>query len=405
MNDERGVLAAIRVFRIAIGGFPCRRQFPVLLSLCRLQACEEANEMLWLLMWPIEAAFDAVNWLVTPLLLGVFWSSVLAHAAVWLWIRRFELLKRVTGAAEPWRLGCPAAVGERPPFAVVTGGSQGLGNQLVLRLRRLGYYVEVWDVAGPRPSGAGAGEACMRAGGSELSYKIVDVGDPSQVAAAAEALLRRGIVPDLLVLNAGIVTGKRIGAGMDLARTRKLFDVNVLQMFAVTNALMPAMVGNAVPEGTGSAAAAAWARGIVVVGSVAGFAGCAYVSDYNASKAAANIFAEGLAAEIREAKGPRPVQVTLVCPYRINTGMFDGAKDLTMMGLLREDDVADAVLRGVKLGQDRVVMPYWLMGFHCVKVLLPARFEGFLDTFFGASAACKDLGNAVDSKLAARKAE
>ena len=64
---------------------------------------------------------------------------------------------------------------------------------------------------------------------------------------------------------------------------------------------------------------------IVSIASSAGLAGIAGLSDYCSSKFAAVGFNESLQMEL-VATGKTAVHTSLVCPYIINTGMFDGAK-------------------------------------------------------------------------------
>lgn len=70
---------------------------------------------------------------------------------------------------------------------------------------------------------------------------------------------------------------------------------------------------------------------LVSIASSAGLAGIAGLSDYCSSKFAAVGFHESLQMEL-VAMGINGVYMTVVCPYIINTGMFDGAKSrLTAM--------------------------------------------------------------------------
>lgn len=64
---------------------------------------------------------------------------------------------------------------------------------------------------------------------------------------------------------------------------------------------------------------------VVTVASVAALIGANRMSDYCASKFGAFGFAESLEHEIRIA-GCNNVHTTTICPYFINTGMFDGCE-------------------------------------------------------------------------------
>ena len=65
---------------------------------------------------------------------------------------------------------------------------------------------------------------------------------------------------------------------------------------------------------------------IVTISSIAGIFGQAGLSDYCASKFAAVGFNDSLRNELLNLK-ITGVKTTLVCPYFINTGMFEGAKN------------------------------------------------------------------------------
>jgi len=64
---------------------------------------------------------------------------------------------------------------------------------------------------------------------------------------------------------------------------------------------------------------------IVTIASAAGFVGTNGLVDYCASKFAAVGFDESLRMELA-ALGKTGVHTTVVCPYYINTGMFEGIK-------------------------------------------------------------------------------
>ena len=63
---------------------------------------------------------------------------------------------------------------------------------------------------------------------------------------------------------------------------------------------------------------------IVSIASIAGFAPCNGMTDYCASKYAAVGFNDALELELHAAGSA--VRTTVVCPYFINTGMFDGCQ-------------------------------------------------------------------------------
>ena len=70
---------------------------------------------------------------------------------------------------------------------------------------------------------------------------------------------------------------------------------------------------------------------IVSIASSAGLFGVTGLADYCASKFAAVGFDESLRFEL-EAMGKTGVHTTVVCPYYINTGMFDGVRTRYQLG-------------------------------------------------------------------------
>ena len=64
---------------------------------------------------------------------------------------------------------------------------------------------------------------------------------------------------------------------------------------------------------------------IVSIASSAGLAGISGLCDYCSSKFGAVGFSESLQMELAS-MGEKDIQTTVVCPYIIDTGMFDGAK-------------------------------------------------------------------------------
>ncbi|RUS71580.1 hypothetical protein EGW08_020658 [Elysia chlorotica] len=116
---------------------------------------------------------------------------------------------------------------------------------------------------------------------------------------------------DILVNNAGIVTGTKFLDSPD-SMNIKTMDINCNAHFWTVKAFLPAMLKKN--------------RGHVVsLASAAGLFGVSGLSDYCASKFAAVGFDESLRAEIAK-MGKTGVKTTVVCPFYINTGMFEGAQ-------------------------------------------------------------------------------
>jgi len=116
---------------------------------------------------------------------------------------------------------------------LVTGGGNGLGRRLAIGAARRGARVVIWDVSAER---AGAVRDQIRAHGLRADARTVDVTDKAAVQAAAKAV---GDV-DVLVNNAGVVSGQPLLEGRDAGIERTL-NVNVLALYWVTRAVLPGM--------------------------------------------------------------------------------------------------------------------------------------------------------------------
>lgn len=177
-------------------------------------------------------------------------------------------------------------------FAVVTGGSGGLGRSIVSRLRQSGARVGNFD----RAEGDKA----------EDFYCACDVTDEVSVAkAVAEALVAFGRI-DILVNNAGVAAPDANVIDTPVADWRRVIDVNLTGAFIVSRAITASMV-----EG-------GYGR-IVNIGSFRGKEAPARSGAYAASKAALVALTRTLALEVAGSG----VLVNCIAPTAIDGGMSD----------------------------------------------------------------------------------
>lgn len=92
---------------------------------------------------------------------------------------------------------------------------------------------------------------------------------------------------------------------------RKTIDVNTMGILYAIREFVPSMMKNNKGH-------------IVTISSLSGFVSPAGLSEYAGSKAAATQIDESLRLEFK--KRSSKVKTTCICPFFINTGMFDGAK-------------------------------------------------------------------------------
>ncbi|CAL1288191.1 unnamed protein product [Larinioides sclopetarius] len=189
---------------------------------------------------------------------------------------------------------------------LITGGGCGIGRLLALRFAQHGARIVVWDL---NLNGAQETVKMVKDQGGEAFAYRCDVSQPQAVYDAAAKVKQEVGKVDILVNNAGIVTGKRLLDCPD-EKIKKTFEVNSLAHFWTCKAFLPDMMA----ENKGH---------IVSIASLAGYTGAVRLTDYCASKFAAVGFEESLRLELH-VEGYNEIISSVVCPYFINTGMFDG---------------------------------------------------------------------------------
>jgi all-trans-retinol dehydrogenase (NAD+) len=263
---------------------------------------------------------------------------------------------------------------------VITGGARGIGRQIAIKMARLGGRIVVYDVA------AEALEAIVdeivAAGGEAYGY-VCDVSNRREVYRIADEVKARAGPVDIVVNNAGIISGRRLLEIPD-ERIEAVFGVNVLALYWVTKAFLAEMI----ERNSGH---------IVTMASAAGLLGVDRQTDYAASKHAAIGFAESLRAELKRA-GHTGIKTTIVEPFYVDTGMVKGVKSRfpRLLPILEQEEVAARVVRAVMKNQQEVRIPTVLKLVPVLRILPVSLFDrlaGFLgvhesmDCFVGRSEA------------------
>ncbi|MDE1007517.1 MAG: SDR family oxidoreductase [Paraburkholderia fungorum] len=187
---------------------------------------------------------------------------------------------------------------------LITGGSRGIGRATARLLGAQGWSVGVnyaQNVAAARQTVADV----ERAGGQALAI-AGDVASETDVIAMFDALEQKFGRLDALVNNAGIVAPSSQLADMELARLKRMFDVNVLGAYLCAREAARRM-----------STARGGAGGVIVnISSAAARLGSPneYI-DYAGSKGAVDTLTIGLAKEL----GPQGVRVNAVRPGLIDT--------------------------------------------------------------------------------------
>ncbi len=250
---------------------------------------------------------------------------------------------------------------------LVTGGARGMGLLLARMAQERGARVAIWDTHDSALAAA-SGEL-----GGAVAADAVDVGCPEAVGLAAERL---PFAVDVLVNNAGVVSGKRFPE-LTPEEVRRTLRVNLEALFWTTRAFLPGMVR----RGEGH---------LVTMASAGGLVGVPALSDYCASKFGAVGFHESVRAELRHtAPG---IGTTLVCPFFVNTGMFAGVRTRFpfLLPILDPGAVAAATVRAIERNRATVVLPWFV---HSLKLLrlLPSAWLDPIAAFFGIHASMRSF--------------
>jgi len=192
--------------------------------------------------------------------------------------------------------------------AVVTGGSRGIGREVVRQLAAEGAEVTFFYLS--NREGAEATLAQSKEAGREATALQVDVRESAACVAAIESTLERTDRIDILVNNCGVIRDGLLASFEDDDITEVL-ATNVNGVFNVTRPVVPAMMRQR--GGT-----------IVNISSVSGEKGGRGQTNYAASKGAVNALTRALAVEL----APRKIRVNAVAPGVIETEMSREVREL-----------------------------------------------------------------------------
>jgi NAD(P)-dependent dehydrogenase (short-subunit alcohol dehydrogenase family) len=190
-------------------------------------------------------------------------------------------------------------------IALVTGANKGIGFEVA---RQLGQAGEQVLLGARNPTLGKAAVARLKDDGIDVRFIDLDVSNPASIQAAAAVIEAEYGRLDVLVNNAGIndpADGPPSKTSLDAVR--RVFDVNVFGVLAVTQAMLPLLRKSASAR-------------IVNVSSTLGSLSLSSdpgwefakvrITGYNTSKAALNMLTVLLAAELRDTN----IKVNAACP-------------------------------------------------------------------------------------------
>lgn len=266
---------------------------------------------------------------------------------------------------------------------LITGAASGLGRLQAYKFAELGAKLIVcWDLN--EAENDKTVNTINKQGGKAISFKC-NLADKDQVYATVDLTKKaiKKVLNDnnayvsMLINNAGVVTGKKMTECKD-SLMQLTMDVNATAHFWTTKSFYPDMVAHNKGH-------------IVTIASGAGLAGVTGLVDYCASKFAAVGFTESLYMEIQQSK--KNINVTVLCPTFISTGMFEGAKSKYewLIPILKPEYVVDELVTAILRNQYMVILPKILNLALALKPVLSMRLYTSLMMKLGVNSAMDDF--------------
>lgn len=229
----------------------------------------------------------------------------------------------------------------RDARVLVTGAASGIGRLMATGAARRGAGIVAWDID---PAGLDKLAEELRAGGAFVRTQVVDVSNREAVYEAANETIDTIGGVDVLILNAGVVDAETI-LDVDDKTVQKVMDINVMGLFWCTKAFLPGMV----ERGRGH---------VVTIASITALVPSPQMIGYTVSKHAAYGFGETLRTELHSLAPS--IKTTVVLPFFIKTGMFEGAGTVLFPFFtthLEPEDVAERVIKAVESNRKRLMLP------------------------------------------------
>jgi len=217
---------------------------------------------------------------------------------------------------------------------VITGASAGIGEALAR------HYAAADTVIGLVARRQAPMQALAASLPGRCEIYALDIADTAALENAARDFCARHGTPDLVIANAGISVGTHGDDPADIAKLRRLLEVNVTGLAATLAAFAPAMRTER--------------RGVLCgISSVAGFRGIPGAGAYSASKAAAITWLESMRTELAGSG----VSVVTICPGYVDTPMTR-VNRYRMPFLLPADEAARRIARAIAVRRRLAVIPW-----------------------------------------------
>lgn len=237
---------------------------------------------------------------------------------------------------------------------LITGGASGIGKIMTrICLKKGAASVIVWDL---NPQGAQDDPRVH-------AYKV-NVASPDDISQTYARVKEEVGQVDVIINNAGIVRGNNTFDHQTPQDIILSMDVNATAPMLVAQAIMPDMMA----RNSGH---------ICNIASAAGMLGVPKLSVYCASKWAVVGWTESMRIELKQARSN--VKATVITPYFINTGMFDGVQS-KIFPILDPEKTAAKIIRAIEKDRDFKGIPF---PEHFIRFWQGVLPYGIFDWFFG----------------------
>ncbi len=258
--------------------------------------------------------------------------------------------------------------------AVITGAGSGIGRALALALAREGCGLALADK--DAPSVAQTAAAAKKAGAGTVSTHAVDVADLAAMTRFRDEVKQAHGYVQLLINNAGVALGGELEE-LSIEDMRWLFDINFWGVVYGTKLFLPLLRENRQAQ-------------IVNISSIFGIIAVAGQSAYAASKFAVRGFSEA----VRHELAGSGIRVTTVHPGGVRTNIarnarppakFDPArrermlKQFERMARTTPDQAAARILRGIKRGEQRILVGQDARLMAALRWLMPVNYWQVID--------------------------
>ncbi len=250
-------------------------------------------------------------------------------------------------------------------IALITGGASGIGLLTGRLLLEKGLYrLIIWDLKSHEAFKKLDTEGRFS---DRVLIDNIDISEATQVNDIIGSYTAQGLIPDILINNAGIVVGKNF-VEHTLDEIQKTLSINVFAHMLVTRLWLPFMMQKREFH-------------IVNVASAASYVGNRKMSVYAASKWAMHGWSDSLRLELAEVSPA--YRVSLINPYYISTGMFEGVRSGWWLPILKPDKVAAAIVRAIEINRRVVRMPFLVKLTPALRGLLPLSIFDAIATILG----------------------